>query len=236
MRCIKCGGLGKPKGCPSCGVDSLKLNIPLDKKERFITSCRFKSIPDIYIGKLWSSDVVLNSNPDRAKDLKFKDYVKALNKINNTFIEGKFYHKSLFISAPSKMSKTVFACSCMQIAQKHGYTVAPFLDTLEVKRLLVLSSENPSFKLYGWIDYDKYITSDVLFLSVTKTDYFSDSLTIILEILSRRSRMGLPTYILSKFTLKEISQNCIDKDYMQLVDSSSAYSNDLKYPVIIQIK
>ena len=92
------------------------------------------------------------------------------------------------------------------------------------------------FKLYGWIDYDKYITSDVLFLSVTKTDYFSDSLTIILEILSRRSRMGLPTYILSKFTLKEISQNCIDKDYMQLVDSSSAYSNDLKYPVIIQIK
>lgn len=234
-RCIECGGLGLSGGCSKCGVNSDKLNIKEEKKEQFISKARYSSIPDQYIGKVWSKSVLLDNNPQRDNDLRFKRFCDNLDKLHSKFSQGEFYNKSVFISAPSRTSKSVFSYSCMQFALKAGYSVAPILDTLELKRLLVSSAYNDKFKINKFITYDEYITKDIVFIFITKSDYYTDSFTTILDILSRRSRLGLPTFILSKFTLKEISQDSVDKNYSQLTEVFSG-EDSLKYPVILEYK
>lgn len=235
VRCIECGGVGKINGCAKCGKDSKKLNIEESKKETFITKARYSSVPDQYIGKVWSKMVLTDNNPKRSSDFTFVRFCDSLEKLHNKFMDGEFYNKSVFISAPSKMSKSILAYSCMQFALRSGLTVAPILDTLEVKRLLVSSSFNDKFKINKFITYDDYITRDIVFIMVTKTDYYTDAFTTILDLLSRRSRMGLPTFILSKFTMKDISQDSVDKEIKQLTEVFSG-EDPLKYPVILEYK
>lgn len=235
MICMACGNHGAPGGCPSCGKDSDKLNIEEPKKKDFIVKSRFSSIPDQYIGKVWSKQTLLDNNPKRCEDFNFLGFCDSLEVFHNKFVDGEFYGKSVFFSAPSKTSKTILAYSCMQFALKIGLTVAPIIDTLELKRLLVNSAFSDSYKINRYITYDDYITRDIVFIFVTKTDYFTDAFTTILDVLSRRSRLGLPTFIMSKFSLRDISQDSIDKNYSQLLDSFVG-EDPLKYPVIIEYK
>ena len=235
MICIKCGNHGLPGGCPSCGIDSSKLNIEEPKKEEFITKSRYNSIPDHYIGKVWSKSVLLDNSPERSKDFSFTRFADNLEKFHNKFVNGEFYGKSVFISSPSKTSKTILAYSCMQFASKIDLSVAPIIDTLELKRLLINSAYNNKFKINRFITYDEYITKDIVFLLVTKSDYYTDAFTTLIDILSRRSRMGLPTFILSKFSLKEIAQDSVDRNIGQLT-SPFPGEDPLKYPVIIEYK
>lgn len=233
MRCLKCGGSGKPGGCPLCGTDSNKLNIKESKKESFITSCLFRSIPENYIGRIWSKQILIDNHPERAKDIRFHEYCDKLERLQAKFQSGELYSKAAFIQAPSKMSKSVFAYSCMQIALNNGFTVAPLIDTIELKILLSICASRPDYKLNKWITYDNYITSDIVFVTVTKTDMYAEAYTQIIELLSRRSRLGLPTFIVSKFSTKEIASKCVDSDYEKLYDYAGN-ENDLKYPVIIE--
>lgn len=234
MRCIVCGDRGTKEGCPKCGKKISNLNIPEPKKEAFITKSRFHEIPDNYIGRIWSKDLLLSNNAGRG-GLRFANFVESLDKLHEKFIEGNIYGKSVFISAPSKTSKTVFAYSCMQHALKSGLTVAPLMDTLEAKTLLVNSAYKPEYKIHKFITYDDYITRDILFLAVTKTDYYTDAFTTCLDVMSRRSRMGLPTFIISKFSLKEISQDSVDNNISQLINVQSG-EDPLKYPVILEYR
>lgn len=88
-----------------------------------------------------------------------------LEKINNIFVEKLLPQKSAFIIAPAGYSKMTFAYSCMQRALDAGFSVAPLLDTVELKRVLVLASENVHYKIDGRISYDDYIMADICFVT-----------------------------------------------------------------------
>lgn len=234
--CYECGNKGKPGGCPRCGRDSDKLVVPIAKKPKEILIRDFQNllIPDQYIGNVWSKQILLDNHPELADDRNFINFANRLEKLHNRYASGEVPMKSAYICAPSKMSKSILAYSCMQFARTAKITVAPILDTIDVKRLVMLSADNPKYKLYG-IDYDKYIQSTVMFVSVTKTEKFAEALPIVRDLIVKRSRLGLPTLVISNYTLKEISQKSFDSDYNSLIDNS-AISNDLKYPVIIEYK
>lgn len=235
-RCLECGGRGKPGGCPTCGkhldVSTMPTQEAKKVKEKYIKKCMYASIPNEYIGITWNKDYLLSSHPERANDIVFKDAVDNMDILHRKFYMGEVPKKSAIIMAPAKYSKTILAYSCMQHALKHGYTVAPLIDTLDLKRLIRLSSEDPNYKLFGYIKYDDYITSQVVFISVTETDQFSSAMTEIRAILSKRSRLGLSTFILSKFDYRDMSQDSVDKDYHSLEDFEGL-ENDLKYPALI---
>lgn len=231
--CYNCGDEGLPGGCPVCGKDSKKLNVPQKKKERFIKNASFKQIPNEYIGVVWSEQILRDNHPDLSNNGYFDNYCKILTRLHDSFLEGRIPASSVFISAPSKFSKNIFAYSCMQQSLNHGIEVSPFIDTVELKRLLTLCGDRPDWKLYGYIDYEKYITSPVCFCTVSKLDAHREAYTVISELMARRTRLGLPTFIISKFSLAEISRNCIDPNYSGMVDELGS-ENALKFPTIIE--
>lgn len=234
--CFTCGNAGFPdKECPMCGrratLSSMNLDfredtpVLLEKLDRF-------GIPGKYHGIMWDAEILLHSFPDKENDYAFQHYVQQLNKIHQLFVDGTISPKSAIIIAPAGYSKMTFAYSCMQLALDKGLTVAPFLDTLELKRLLVLAGENPRYKLNGKVDYDSYIMSDVLFVTVTKLGARQSSYEVIEELLDRRARKGLGTFVLSRFSLTEMSRRDESGEFEALTTARS--EDSFKYPAVIR--
>ena len=159
--------------------------------------------------------------------------LSGCEKLHESFVNGNPIAKSVYLFAPPRFGKEYLVFSCMQLALSHGLSVAPYLDTIELKRLLVLGGENPKYKLYGKINYDDYMISDVVFVRVTNTSYIRDSYNNLLELISRRSRMGKATYIISELTLNELTVNANPYIANSWSEVSSVGLNELKYPVVI---
>lgn len=234
--CFVCGNHGFPdKDCTSCGREATNTSLNLDRRDdvdSFVTNISANGIPDAYKGVVWSSEFLKNTKPGKERDYNFQKFVSGLERVNNVFANGTLSRKSAIIIAPAGYSKMTFAYSCMQRAIDNGYSVAPLLDTVEIKRLLVLAAENPNYRLYGEVLYDEYVMSDVLFATVTKMKQREWAYETIQELIDRRARKGLATFIMSRYNLAEISK----KDYAnQFSAIATPYSgDDFKYPAVIK--
>lgn len=242
--CFTCGGKGfLDKVCPECGREPNQVSLNLDKKDTtdFVKKINGIMIPNKYHGVLWNKETLELDNASKLSkynetgytDLLFERYTNQLEKINTIFAEGRLPHKSAIIIAPAGYSKITFAYSCMQRALDAGFTVAPLLDTCEVKRALILACENVRYRINNFMTYEEYIMSDVMFVTVTKLYNHTEAYQIIEELLDRRSRKGLSTFILSRFSLAEMSK--ADKtDSFKAVEKIN--TDDMKYPAIIQYR
>lgn len=233
--CYACGNLGFPdKQCPICGREPTRksMNFEYQDNEQFVKKIDYFGIPAAYRGVIWDSEILRHDKPEMQNDFVFDRFVKNLENINAIFDNGILTNKSAIIIAPAGFSKMVFAYSCMQRALDKGFSVAPLLDTVELKRLIFLASENPKYKLYRKIDYDDYVTSDICFVTVTKTQQRAWAYETIQEILDLRARKGLGTFILSRYELSEITQ--ADKSNSFDVFASTDICDDYKYPAIIR--
>lgn len=232
--CFTCNNDGfDDKVCPECGRQPGALNLQtLDNIDKFIVKSGKIKIPDEYMGIEWNKGLLLQAHPELSNNKLFIEYVDALDRLHSVFAGGNLLAKSVLICSPSMYSKTTLAYSCMQFGLKHGFRVAELLDTIEVKRLMVLASENTKYRLYNYIDYDTYLMSDILFITVTKTEYRTEAYSVIMEIMDRRSRKGLNTIIISDFDLTTISEK--DKlGYFRKMFKSHSNNNFLKYPAFI---
>lgn len=234
MICEICGDYGQPDGCPKCGKDSTpSIDLAEFKKpEKFITRCEFKLIPHEYIGLKWDKNFLMVDHEDLENNNSFLRFLDQCEKFHSIFENGQLVNKSFFIYSPSGFGKDVLAFSCMQFADKVGRTVAPFLDTTDVKRLLVLGAENPNYKVLGRIDYDSYLSSEVLFVTVTKTRYLKEAYITLVELMSKRSRLGLPTYVLSEYGIEDLTKD-VEGPSKHAWLKPSVRINELKYPAII---
>ena len=236
--CFVCGGNGFPdKVCPSCGKEPSNKSLNLDHRpdaEAFVTKAGMQVIPDHYKGVVWDPNVLRETKPGKERDYQFQDYVKSLEAVNDVFARGMLSRQSAIIIAPAGYSKMTFAYSCMQRAVNNGFSVAPLLDTVEIKRALTLAGDNPKYKICKTIDYEDYVTSDVLFATVTKLAAREWAFEVIQELIDRRARKGLSTFIISRYDLEEISK----KDYAdQFSATATAVSTDgCKYPAIIRYR
>lgn len=251
--CFTCGNNGLlDRVCPECGHPrvgdtSAKLkkmsdpeSIQFKTEDSVLEKNGFKIIPDCYDGVFWSRKKLENEHTDKlpekfdipnaSNDRLFVHFLDQLTKLDNIFRQGGIPDKSVYIIAPSGYSKTIFAYSCMQYALANDYTVAPLIDTIELKRLLILSSENLNYKLYGKFLYDDYITNEVVFITVTHTYYRYDAYSALEELLNRRARLGLSTFILSRYSLETLYK----WDKFNTLDSlKNSDSKDFrKYPAV----
>ena len=234
--CTMCGGYGKPGGCDKCGKDS-NPSIELSKQklpEKFIDSCRWNLIPDEYIGIDWGKGYLLSSYEEYENDVNFKLFLDQCEKFHEIFKNGKRVNKSFFLCAPPEFGKDTLAFSCMQYAKKNGFTVAPFLDTTDVKRLLILGGERPEYKVLNRVNFDDYVTSEVVFVSVTKTQYVKEAYITILELLSKRSRLGLPTYIMSEYPLDVLTKDTPNKFNVNKFKKATVRVNEMKNPAVVE--
>lgn len=211
--CSVCGGeydrRFETTPCPECGRTYGAFSVTSHTAEDIqVLTAKAEDlcIPKHYVGIPWNKEIILKDKKELTSDLHFKHFINQLEKINSIFRTGAIPAKSAIIFAPPGFSKLTWAYSCMQEALAHNHTVAPILDTREIKRLLILASERPWYKLYDKIVYDEYIMSDVCFITVTKTEYFQEAYQVILEILDVRARKGLPTFIISRYSLDSLSK------------------------------
>ena len=165
--CLDCGDYGKPgeEGCPRCHKRS-DTPIALDtvqNVDRFIDKCEYSLVPQQYIGIEWNRSFLESEHDELSNNKNFNRFLDSCTKFHESFKNGNPMNKSVYIFAPPRFGKEKLAFSCMQLSLNNGLTVAPYLDTLDLKRLIILGGENPSYRLYGRIDYDKYVVSDVLF-------------------------------------------------------------------------
>lgn len=241
--CNWCGSDYNPnyvdKPCPHCGRQYNNLDIEketsMPKLEAFARGAVAINIPEQYIGVEWKKEILQREKPQLLNDAFFERYVRNLDKIKTVFATGVIPGKSALIIAPPEFSKVTWAYTCMQLSVKAGLKVAPMLDTIELKRLIVMSAEKPNYRLYNKIRYDDYISSDIVFITVTKTDFRFNAYSIIIEILDKRSRMGLPTYIISRYDDIELSKEDRYVEFRALFNKSPN-SNGLKYPAVIMYK
>jgi hypothetical protein len=243
--CFECGGNGFPdRNCPSChkpALNKVKNIEDIEDKDAFIKSVSAISVPEKYIGIFWNSTELEKSHVEllgeqfgiegRGNDWQFVRFIDNLKRVNDAFSDKKLPSKSAIIVAPAGFSKMVFAYSCMQKALSNGFTVAPLLNTIELKRLIVLAAENPRYKLNNCIDFDEYIMSDVCFITVTKMHQREWAYEVIQEIMDIRSRKGLSTFVMSRFDINEISY----RDRSNSFDIIKRKGTDsYKYPAIIR--
>lgn len=230
--CFTCGGHGfKDKVCPECGMDLKKVKLNNVTNNVAVVS-KTLGIPLDYRGVTWSYEQLMDSCQMHCKNPVFQKWARQLEKIHALFAKGVIPTKSAIIIAPPSTSKVTWAYSCMQLAAANGLSVAPLLDTQEVKRLIVLAAERPNQRICD-TTYEEYIGSDVMFITVTKTPYREEAYSIIEEILDKRSRRGLPTYFISRYNMKTMSKRDWEGNFVYVQDGNPN-RNMIKYPVILQ--
>ena len=240
------------KVCPECGHAPAGSDSKLSQMSSFsqvkantettlVEEGSAEIVQPAYKGIFWNRRILENDNTEklpekfdiagRYNDRLFVRFLDQLTKIDGIFKEGGIPNKSVYIIAPPGYSKTVFAYSCMQHALANGYSVAPLIDTIELKRLLVLASEKLDYKLYGRFSYDDYMSSDVVFVTVTHTYYRSDAYSVLDELINRRARLGLATFVLSRYSLKTLYK----WDKLGSLDSlkNSSSKDGRKYPSVV---
>lgn len=243
LPCTTCGGRGPASGdpCPDCGVARKKLNLALltpEQVDNFVTASGRLGIPPEYIGLEWNPETfwTTQGEPQGGREgSSLESFVNALYRIHSIFAEGKVPGGSAMVFAPSGFSKATWAFSCMALAQKHGYSVAPFFDTAEANRILTVTSQVPNFSYYGKLTMEDYITKDVLFVGVAKSYLGLHSAPVILDLLSKRSRKGLPTFITSSLGFNQLASADPYGNFVRLKDIKGG-ENKLKVPMIVSYK
>lgn len=232
--CFTCGCHGlKNKDCPECGRKAHSLNLSQNKPlaQKIIASVGELKIPKQYTGITWSLETLTDTHTALESNTIFLRWSKQLEKIHTYFEQGILPPRSALIIAPPQMSKVTFAYSCMQFALAHNLKVAPMLDSMEVKRLIVLAAERPTIKVCG-VDYEDYINSDVVFITITKTTYREEAYAVIQEVLDKRSRRGLPTFFISRYDMKTMAKRDWEDTFTEIQDFRGT-ENPFKYPAIL---
>jgi len=231
--CGTCAGIGiSGEKCPECGKS--RYHSTAEKRQdisKIVEEAKVCRIPHEYLGVNWSPDVFWVAYGSLKGDRLKSHFVTQLDSIHAVFSSGRLPTRSALFFAPSHHSKVTWAYSCMQHALKARYSCAPVLDTLEIKRLLVLAGESPNKQVSG-VDYETYIESDVCFFTVTKTEYRRGAFTVIMELLDKRSRRGLTTFGLSRYTLAELASWDRSGEFKKFSGQWPAV-NPLKVPTII---
>lgn len=234
--CYKCGGKGTLGGCPVCNKEKEKETIEFTENtdvEKVIKRARFLMIPENYLGLEWSKDTIQSVKSIFKSNAYANAFFNSLEKIHNSYKNGMLYSKSVYLYSPPNSSKDIFVYSCMQFASKNGYSVAPYLDTVDAKRLVHLSAINPSYKLYNRYNYDHYINSDVMFLKVPSNEFLEYSYDTLKFIVEKRARIGLCTIMISNHSLEEISTYSMDKrQASKWSEVPELNIDEKKYPVV----
>lgn len=224
--CGRCGGFNNTNViCPECGSKPFKVN----PKE--VSSIPLESIPKYYQNRFWEKDIFWKFHKEDLDKDKSRIFTEQMDKVHTMFKEGNLPNRSAIFVAPAGFSKMTWAYSCMQFALKFGYTTAPILDSAELKRFLVLSSEKV-FSTYLDLDYNEYLSQDILFITITKTEQRRGSANIIVELLDKRARMGKPTFFISRYSIYELSYWDKNNDFIQ-IKSDMDNGDPLKVPAVI---
>jgi hypothetical protein len=239
VQCYQCRDLGLRGGCPKCGKILGKVSISrVEDVEIDVESTNriIGEIPSEYKGKLWKKEELINDHREQLGIPKFDIYVDQLDKVHSIFRGGKIPNKSAIIISPRTYSKMTWAYSCLQLARQFNYKIFPILDTDQMKRDLINWTNKPSgvYSKGLWYSYEDFLTADILFLTVSKGQTRQASFEVIDQVIDIRSRMDRPTFIISRFSLAEMSGYDRKNRFNSILDKSGKKFG-CRYPIVVQL-
>lgn len=232
--CGRCGGVNiTNEVCPECGLlpRSKRLSAEVQDTSVIIPQIEKLRIPQFYLGKSWNANIFWASHEGKKKDRLVNSFISQMEKVSDMFSGGILPQRSAIFIAPPGYGKMMWVFSCTQYAVTNGYTAAPFLDTMEIKRLFTLSAERPGQQYLG-IEYEEYIESDILFYTVTKTEFRRGAYSVIADLLDKRARRGKITIGISRYTVYEMAQWDSSNDFKQILSPVNEVDT-IKTPAII---
>lgn len=209
--CPSCGGKPmKGESCTTCGKGNLSEDITnIDEMSEQVVQELF--IPEKYLKEKFNSSVLKSSHEDLQDNQSFNKYTRLLDSILDRINRGVLEKSSLYISAPSGFGKETFAYTAIQLAKSRGLTVFPYLDLMEANRLMEAYEQMdmkeslkrrkekfPIIEDIKFTDLDMY-RSDLCILKVPHSNVSMTNYQIMLKIIDRRARRGLPTITLSRY-------------------------------------
>lgn len=230
--CYRCSNEGLEGGCPECGRE---LVIGVRSVTRNIKSSDMTElhIPTFYKNNKWTTTQLRESYIELIDDISFNNYVNQLDKCYNIIKSGALPATSAIVSSPTGYSKTTWAYSCIMEAFTHGYKVVPLIDTTQLKRIMLSASEGVSKNSYhDGFHYNQYITSDLLFVSVTKGPEYVYAYEVIVSVLDIRSRLDKPTIFITDYTQRDLAALDYTKILERLINAKGNI-NPYKYPASI---
>lgn len=233
ISCYRCRDLGEIDGCPDC--QKIKSLGPMGSISVTKENLTRHQVPVEYQNIQWDPIILETTHPHMIGDPSFTAYCEQLTKLIEIFRRGELPQQSAIIVAPRSFAKLTFAYCCMNYGISNGYTVAPLLDTTEVKRINELSADNyTTYTSYKLPKIEELIGSDILFITVDK-DRYGTALRTIESIMDKRSRQGRATIVLSRFTTKVMSQFEKRNSYDSLFEPTRRFNNK-KFPVYLYLE
>ena len=180
-------------------------------------------IPDYYRENLWDKSILLSQYENTEHLIDYADKLDILlNKIKK---DGRIYN-AVAIVAPRGMSKMTWGYTVMQTLEEQKRPTVPLLDTFEVFKILQNADKS------GGNKYSDFITTPLLMVTTTKGELHKYNFDCIDLLLDKRSRLGLDTIILSRYTLYEMASR--DRRRLNNIQEDSTFKNPQRYLSIIQ--
>lgn len=212
--CLTCGGKHKlidGSPCPDCSDEIDFDTIDIIGLE----------VPDQYRGLKFDKDFLAGY-----MDAAYGEYLEELAQ---DIISTRLTSKTIFISSPIGRGKSVFAYYCMQSLYRKDIPVFPYLDVLEIRRLMN-EADN-----YGKTDFADELGVSVrslyevpyLFVRIPSEKSYNvyDSLITLIQ---RRVRRGKSTILLSQDTWDIFVENDKKTIVRSLKGDGSFHSIEVK--------
>ncbi len=226
FKCVFCRDLGKPDGCPKCGKIKEKVDIRPEEMNIDYREISKNLVPTFYLDNKWNDSNLREDYQDYIGDPHFERYLSQLNDVYNHLKNGGIVKNSVLVTSPMGYGKTTWVYNCILELKKHGYNVAPLINTNELKCMMQLHHEQPTWQnRHKDFTYGEYINSDVLFLSVSKGDDYVYAPKTIIEILDTRSQLSLPTIIISNWSEFKLCKADATGMFKRLISTGSRRDN-----------
>lgn len=221
-----------PGGCPKCGKECGTRQVVQDVTPEVI---QHMAIPEQYKDAYWNEEIIRADYEGLLQNYAFTSYVAKLSRVYDIFSKGGIPKQSLIVMAPRRFGKVTWAYSCMKQSVMHGYSVAPLLDNTQYLRLNVLCSERPNSRYIKKLGYqiEDVDFADVVFITVDKCNWAGAFRTLD-ALIDKRTRMGKPTFVISRFSLIEMSRADMFNDSVSGIVDTSRRNNTIKYPSFIE--
>ena len=216
MHCLTCRDKGMLGGCPTCGKTAQFSTEARDVPDEVLDAV---AIPEFYKGNVWSKQTLIDTHADVTAKTKLEQYASILTRIHQIFSSGSIPNKSFIVISSPGSGKLTWAYACMQEALRHGHSVVPIIDNTEFKRLSIISSDRMTSKFLKSQKYsiEDYLAADVMFMTIDP-DNFQTAYRTVSSVLNKRTRAGKPTFIISRFSLEQIS----------LMDYTQQFTKDIQ--------
>lgn len=134
---------------------------------------------------------------DLKKEYAFKNYLKELEKILNTFKVGLIPKNSFLLSAPDSFGKKHFIYSCIKECVIHGITCTPLYELSQIQGLIFEKK---------FLEINEMLDKEVIFITVSGSgrEIFPTAFKYLLDYCER---LGKPLIMISRYESKNIMKH-----------------------------